>query len=105
MILATTNEIAGKKTLKTLGVARGSTIEARHIGQDILAVFRMILGGELKNYTEMMAKAREEALARMISVAEEMGANAIVGMRFSSVMIMSGTAECVAYGTAVIIEE
>jgi len=105
MIVATTKEIAGKKIVKTLGVARGSTIRARHLGRDFLAGLKMLIGGEIKSYTQMLAEAREEALERMQAVAKEMGANAIVGMRFSSVMIMSGTAESLAYGTAVVIKD
>jgi uncharacterized protein YbjQ (UPF0145 family) len=104
MIFSTTPEIAGKRIKKTLGIARGSTISARHLGRDFMAFFKMLVGGEIKTYTEMMAYAREEALKRMEDAALEMGANAVVNVRFSSIMIMSTTAECLAYGTAVIIE-
>jgi uncharacterized protein YbjQ (UPF0145 family) len=105
MLLSTSHEIAGKEIKKTLGIARGSTIRARHIGRDIMALIKMIIGGEIKSYTEMMARAREQAITRMEEAATEMGANAIICVRFSSIMIMSGTAECMAYGTAVIVEE
>ena len=86
MDMSTTDKIAGKNIVKTLGVARGSTIRARHLGRDIMAMFKMLAGGEIKSYTEMMAQAREEAIKRMEDVAQEMGANAVVNMRLSSVM-------------------
>jgi uncharacterized protein YbjQ (UPF0145 family) len=105
MLFSTTSTIAGKKVMETLGVARGSTIRARHLGRDILAGLKMLAGGEIRSYTQMMAAAREEALKRMEEVAAEMGADAVVGLRFGSVMIMSGTAECLAYGTAVKIKD
>jgi len=101
MIVVTTEQIEGKRITETLGLVRGSTIRARHIGHDIMAGLRNIVGGEVKDYTVMLAQAREEALQRMIEQAENMGANAIIGTRFVSVMVMSGAAEMVAYGTAV----
>ena len=101
MIVVTTEQIEGKKIVETLGLVRGSTIRARHMGHDIMAFLRNIVGGEVKDYTVMLAQAREEALERMIEQAEKMGANAIVGTRFVTSMVMSGAAEMVAYGTAV----
>jgi len=101
MIVVTTEQIEGKKITETLGLAKGSTIRARHVGRDIMAGLRNIVGGEVKDYTVMLAQAREEALQRMIEQAEKMGANAIVGTRFVTSMVMSGAAEMVAYGTAV----
>jgi len=101
MIVVTTEQIEGKRIVETLGLARGSTIRARHVGHDIMASLRNIVGGEVKDYTVMLAQAREEALQRMIEQAEKMGANAIVGTRFVTSMVMSGAAEMVAYGTAV----
>jgi len=101
MIVVTTEQIEGKKIVETLGLVRGSTIRARHMGHDIMAFLRNIVGGEVKDYTIMLAQAREEALERMIEQAEKMGANAIVGTRFVTSMVMSGAAEMVAYGTAV----
>jgi uncharacterized protein YbjQ (UPF0145 family) len=101
MILVTTEHIEGKKMTETLGLVRGSTIRARHIGHDIMAGLRNIVGGEVKDYTLMLVQAREEALQRMIEQAEKMGANAIVGTRFVTSMVMSGAAEMVVYGTAV----
>jgi len=101
MIVVTTEQIEGKKITETLGLVRGSTIRARHMGRDIMAGLRNIVGGEVKEYTLMLAQAREEALQRMIEQAEKLGANAIVGTRFVTSMVMSGAAEMVSYGTAV----
>ena len=101
MIVVTTEQIEGKKITETLGLVKGSTIRARHVGRDVMAGLRNIVGGEVKDYTAMLAQAREEALQRMIEQAEKMGANAIVGARFVTSMVMSGAAEMVAYGTAV----
>jgi uncharacterized protein YbjQ (UPF0145 family) len=101
MIVVTTEQIEGKRITETLGMVRGSTIRARHMGRDIMAGLRNIVGGEVKEYTLMLAQAREEAMQRMIEQAENLGANAIVGTRFVTSMVMSGAAEMVAYGTAV----
>jgi uncharacterized protein YbjQ (UPF0145 family) len=101
MIVVTTEQIKDKGIIETLGLVKGSTIRARHVGHDIMASLRNIVGGEVKDYTVMLAQAREEALQRMIEQAEKMGANAIVGARFVTSMVMSGAAEMVAYGTAV----
>ena len=101
MIVVTTEQIEGKRITETLGLVRGSTIRARHVGRDIMAGLRNIVGGEVKDYTVMLAQAREEAIQRMIEQAEKMGANAIVGTRFVTSMVMSGAAEMVAYGTAI----
>ena len=102
--MITTEQIEGKRITETLGLVRGSTIRARHIGRDIMAGLRNVVGGEVKDYTVMLAQAREEALQRMIEQAEKMGANAIIGTRFVTSMVMSGAAEMVAYGTAVKVE-
>jgi len=101
MIVVTTEQIEGKRITETLGLVRGSTIRARHIGHDVMAGLRNILGGEITDYTVMLAQAREEALQRMIEQAEKIGANAVVCTRFATSMVMSGAAEMVAYGTAV----
>jgi uncharacterized protein YbjQ (UPF0145 family) len=101
MIVTTTEQIEGKRITETLGLVRGSTIRARHMGHDIMAGLRNIVGGEVKDYTVMLAQAREDALQMMIEQAENMGANAIVGTRFVTSMVLSGAAEIVAYGTAV----
>jgi uncharacterized protein YbjQ (UPF0145 family) len=104
MIMATADTIAEKKILKTLGVVRGNTIRARHLGKDILALFRNIVGGEVTEYTKLMGESREQAIDRMVQQAEAMGANAIVAVRLTTSMLMNGAAEIVAYGTAVITE-
>jgi uncharacterized protein YbjQ (UPF0145 family) len=104
MILVNTNSIAGKKIVKNLGLVKGNTIRARHLGRDIMAGFRHMVGGEISDYTKMMAEAREQALDRMIDEAEKRGANAIIGIRFSTSYIMSGAAEILVYGTAVLAE-
>jgi len=101
MIVVTTEGIEGKRIIETLGLVKGSTIRARHVGRDVMAGLRSIVGGEIKDYTVMLAQAREEALQRMIEQAEKMGANAIISTRFVTSMVMSGAAEMVAYGTAV----
>ena len=101
MIVVTTEQIEGKRITETLGLVRGSTIRARHMGRDIMAGLRNIVGGEVKEYTLMLAQAREEAMQRMIEQAEKLGANSIVGTRFVASMVMSGAAEMVSYGTAV----
>lgn len=101
MFLATTNSIEGKQVLETLGLVRGNTIRARHIGHDIMAGLRTIVGGEIKDYTVMLDKARDQAVERMVNQAEKLGANAIIGVRFTTSQTMSGAAEILAYGTAV----
>jgi uncharacterized protein YbjQ (UPF0145 family) len=101
IITTTTFEIPGKKISKTLGIAKGNTIRARNIGRDIGAGLKTIVGGEIKTYTQMTTLAREEAFNRMINEALEMGADAVIGVRFSTSMIMQGAAEMLAYGTAV----
>lgn len=105
MLIVTTDTIAGKKVVKTLGLARGASIRCRHVGIDILSFLRLLVGGEIKGYTKMLAHAREEAIERMCDVAREMGANAIVEMRFSSVEVMSTSAEVIAYGTAAVVKD
>lgn len=104
MIIVTSDHIEGKKIVKTLGMVKGSTIRARHIGRDITAGLRSIVGGEISEYTRLMAQAREEAIQRMVEQAEEMGANAIVDTRFVTSMVMSGASELLVYGTAVRVE-
>ena len=104
MIVTTSEQVEGKAVVKTIGLVRGSTIRARHLGRDIMAGLRGVVGGEITEYTKMMAQAREEALQRMIEDAEGKGANAIVSMRLGTSMVMSNAAEVVAYGTAVVLE-
>ena len=104
MIIASADEIAGKKIVETLGLVRGNTIRARHIGKDILAGLRNIAGGEIQEYTKMMAESREQALDRMVEEAEKLGADAIVSVRFTTTSMMQGAAELLIYGTAVKLE-
>ena len=104
MILTTTDHIAGKNIVKTLGMVKGNTIRARAIGKDILAGLKQIVGGEIEEYTKLMGESREQALDRMTAEAEAMGANAVIEVRFSTSEVMSAAAEILAYGTAVIIE-
>ena len=104
MIITTSDQIEGKKIVKSIGLVRGSTIRARHMGKDIMAGLRGIVGGEISEYTKMMAEAREQATERMIEDAEKQGANAVVGARFTTSMIMSNAAEVLAYGTGVMVE-
>ncbi|MGD8537862.1 MAG: YbjQ family protein [Candidatus Aminicenantes bacterium] len=104
MMFVTTEEIPGKTIKKTLGLVRGNTIRARHVGRDIAAALRNIVGGEITDYTKMMAESREQALDRMAEEAERLGANAIVGIRITTSMIMQSASEILVYGTAVIVE-
>lgn len=104
MLITTTDTIEGKKIVKTLGMVKGNTIRARHLGNDIMAGLKNIVGGEISNYTKMMAESREQALDRMIEEAKKSGANAVVQVRFATSMVMTSAAEILAYGTAVIVE-
>lgn len=101
MIIVNTSEIAGREIVEMLGLVRGNTIRARHVGQDIMAGLRNIVGGEIKEYSNMITEAREEALKRMVANAEKMEADAVVNVRFSTSQVMAGAAEILAYGTAV----
>ncbi len=101
MIVTTATEIPNKEIVKVLGVVRGNTARARNIGRDIGAGFKNIIGGEIKTYTEMISNSRDEAYNRMVNEAMKMGADAIVGFRFMTSMIMQGVSEMLAYGTAV----
>lgn len=104
MIVVTLPEVPGYRIVKVLGIVKGSTVRAKHIGKDILAGLRQIVGGEIKEYTEMLAEARAEAERRMIEEAERLGANAIVNVRYATSSIMTNAAEILAYGTAVWVE-
>lgn len=106
MIVVTTSEIPGHRIHRTLGLVRGNTIRARHLGHDLTAVLRNVAGGEVKEYTKMLAEAREQAIDRMIEEAEALGGDAIVTVRFQTSMVMKGAAEMLCYGTAVeLVEE
>jgi len=104
MILVTSDTIPGWRITKTIGLVRGNTIRARHIGRDIVANFRNVIGGEIRDYTKLMAEAREQALDRMVEEAEKAGANAIVAIRFTTEELMKAAAELLVYGTAVVAE-
>ena len=104
MILSTTDTIEGKKIVKHIGLVRGNTIRARHIGRDIMAGLKNLVGGEISDYTKMMAESREQAIDRMVEQADELGANAIVGLKFSTSMVMQMASEILVYGTAVIVK-
>ncbi len=105
MIVATTDAVPGYRIVRTLGLVRGNTIRTRHLGKDILAAFKNLVGGEVMEYTKMLAESREQAIDRMIEDAEAVGANAIVGLRLTTASMMQGAAELLAYGTAVVVEE
>lgn len=100
-LVSTTNEIPGKSVAQVLGVVKGNTVRARNIGRDIGAGFKNIIGGEVKTYTDMTTSARDESFNRMVNAAIEKGADAVIGMRFMTSMIMQGASEMLAYGTAV----
>jgi uncharacterized protein YbjQ (UPF0145 family) len=102
--ISNTETIPGRQITEFYGVVTGSTVRAKHIGKDILAGLKNIVGGELKSYTELLSEARQEALQRMIAEAQSMGANAVVNVRFSTSSISQGAAELFAYGTAVRVE-
>jgi uncharacterized protein YbjQ (UPF0145 family) len=104
VILSNIEVIPGKQITNFFGVVSGSTVRAKHIGKDIMAGFKNIIGGELKAYTELIAEAREDAIARMVREAESLGANAVVNIRFSTSSVAQGAAELFAYGTAVTVE-
>ena len=101
MICATTETIAGRRVVATLGIARGNTIRARHVGRDIMAGLRSLVGGEIHEFTKLVAESREQALDRMREDAERQGADAVVGVRFTTSVLLGGAAELLAVGTAV----
>ena len=101
MIVVTTDDVAGHRVFETLGLVRGSSIRSRHLGQDIIARLRNIAGGEVKEYTKVLAEAREQAIDRMIEEAQALGADAVVAVRFQTSEVMTGAAEMLCYGTAV----
>ena len=105
MIVATTPTVAGKRIVRTLGIVRGNTIRARHIGRDITAALRNVVGGEISEYTKLFAESREQAIDRMLEEAHDLGANAVVETRFATSMVMQSAAELLVYGTAVVVED
>ncbi len=105
LIVTTTHSIAGKRITRTIGLVKGNTIRARHLGHDFMAGLKNMVGGEISDYTKMIAECREEALDRMIAEAIANGANAVVGVRFATSEMMEHAAELLAYGTAVVVED
>lgn len=105
MIITTMESVPDRPIIRAQGLVRGNTIRARHVGRDITAVLRNLVGGEVREYTKMMAESREQSVDRMVEEAERLGANAVVGVRFMTSMVMSGAAEILCYGTAVICED
>ena len=104
MIVVTTPTVPEKTVVRTLGLVRGNPIRARHVGKDIMAGLRSIVGGEVTEYAKLLAESREQAIDRMTDQAEELGANAIISLQFQTSVIMKGAAEMMAYGTAVVVE-
>ena len=105
MLIVTTFNVPGRNIDQTLGLVKGNTIRARHVGKDIIAALRAVVGGELHEYTKLLAESREQAIDRMIEDAEKKGANAIIGVAFTTSVMAQGSAELMAYGTAVVLEE
>ena len=101
MITVTTDFVPGREITEALGVVRGSTIRAKHLGKDVMAGLRLMVGGEIKEYTEMLTEARNESMRRMEAHAEKLGADAVINLRYMTSQVMSGAAEMLAYGTAV----
>jgi uncharacterized protein YbjQ (UPF0145 family) len=105
MIVVTSENIANKRIVRTLGLVRGNTVRARHIGRDILAGLRTIVGGEIHEYAKLIAESREQSLDRMVEEAQKLGANAIIAVRFTTSVMLAGAAELLAVGTAVVVED
>ena len=105
MMVVTTDEVPGKRVVRTLGLVRGNSVRSRHVGRDIMAGLRGLVGGEVHEYTQLLAESREQALDRMLSQARSLNANAVVGSRFMTSQIADNVAELLAYGTAVVLED
>ncbi len=105
MIIATSDSLPGKRIVKTIGLVRGNTVRARHIGTDLMAGLKNLVGGEVAEYTKLIAESREQSIDRMIAEAKRLGANAIICCRFTTSAIMAGASELLAYGTAVVPED
>ncbi|MCG8460732.1 MAG: YbjQ family protein [Holophagales bacterium] len=101
MIVTPASQVAGRTITETLGLVRGNTIRARHLGRDITAVFKAVVGGEIEEYTKMMAESREQAVARMVEEARALGADGITDVRFTTSYLMSSAAEILVFGNAV----
>ncbi|GMB08782.1 YbjQ family protein [Thermolongibacillus altinsuensis] len=105
MIIVTTDDVPGKEIKEYKGFVKGNTVQSKHIGKDLMASFKTIVGGEIKEYTQMMDEARQIAIGRMVEEAKQKGANAIIGTKLTTAAIMANTSEILAYGTAVVVEE
>lgn len=105
MIIVNTETIPGFSIVKTLGIVQGNTVRAKHLGRDVAASFKNLVGGELKGYTELLTDSRRAAIERLMQQAEQLGANAVVNLRFSTAAVTSGAAELYVYGTAVVVEQ
>ena len=105
MILVTTDEVPGHRVTRVLGLVQGNTVRAKHLGRDIAAGLKNIVGGELRGYTELLVESRNQAIGRMLEQAQQLGANAVVNLRLSTSSVTAGAAELYAYGTAVVIEQ
>jgi uncharacterized protein YbjQ (UPF0145 family) len=105
ILAVTTPDIPGRQVERVIGLVRGNTVRARHIGKDIMAGLKTIVGGEIHEYGKLLAESREQALDRMVAEAESLGANAILNVRFATSMVMQGSAEMLAYGTAVVLQD
>jgi uncharacterized protein YbjQ (UPF0145 family) len=104
MIVVNTEDVAGYSIVEFKGIVQGNTVRAKHAGRDIAASFKNIIGGELKGYTELLTESRRQAMERMLAQAEQLGANAVVNVRFTTSAVTAGAAELYAYGTAVVVE-
>ncbi len=105
MIVTNIEQVPGKRVARHLGLVNGNTVRAKHVGRDIMAGFKNLVGGELKGYTELLTESRNTALDRMVQEAQALGANAVLNVRFSTSTISQGAAELMAYGTAVVLED
>jgi len=104
MIVVNTETVPGMRVTRILGLVQGNAVRAKHVGRDLAAAFKNLVGGELKGYTELLTESRRQALERMLAQAEELGANAVVNVRFSTSAVTAGAAEIYAYGTAMVVE-
>lgn len=104
MIVVTNDRIPGRRVVESRGLVRGNTIRARHVGRDVLAGLRNVVGGEISDYTKLLGEAREQAIDRMLEEAEALGADAVIEVRFETSMVMNAAAELLCYGTAVVTE-
>ncbi len=105
ILVVTTPDVPGRQVDRVIGLVRGNTVRARHIGKDIMAGLKTIVGGEIHEYGKLLAESREQALDRMVAEADSLGANAVLNVRFATSMVMQGSAEMLAYGTAVVLQD